>query len=60
MAVRNIARFLQDKSYLLKAQRTSGSKTNNFHLDPLFAALEKHLAANPSGHKMRVMPGDDD
>lgn len=60
MAVRNIARSLQDKGYLLKAQRTSGSKTNNFHLEPLFAALEKHLVANPSGHKMRVMPGDDD
>jgi hypothetical protein len=60
MAVRNIARSLQDKGYLLKAQRTSGSKTNNFHLDPLFAALEKHLGANPFGHKMRVMPGDED
>ncbi len=60
MAVRNIARSLQDKGYLLKAQRTTGTKTNNFHLEPLFAALEKHLATNPHGYKMRVMATEDD
>jgi hypothetical protein len=60
MAVRNIARSLENKGYLLKAQRKTGTKTNNFHLEPLFAALEKHLATNPAGYKVRVMPVEDE
>jgi hypothetical protein len=60
LAVRNIALSLQDKGYLLRAQSPTGTKTNNFQSEPLFVALEKHLAATPTGYKMSAMASDDD
>lgn len=44
-SVRNHARSLEKKGYLRREARVS--KTNKFHLDGLFKALEAELTANP-------------